>query len=85
MVEEFSNAVKDLKVDEYTKEPVKTNYGYHIIEVTNINKESRTQTLDEVKEAVKKAVLKEKQDKQYKNKIDSYQKKVDIKIYKDRY
>ena len=31
MVEEFSNAAKDLKKNEYTKEPVKTEYGYHII------------------------------------------------------
>jgi foldase protein PrsA len=31
MVEEFSNAVKELKNNEYTKEPVKTQYGYHII------------------------------------------------------
>lgn len=31
MVEEFSNAVKELKKNEYTKEPVKTEYGYHII------------------------------------------------------
>ena len=31
MVEEFSNAVRELKKDEYTKEPVKTQYGYHII------------------------------------------------------
>ena len=33
MVEEFSNAVKELKVDEYTKEPVKTEYGYHIAQL----------------------------------------------------
>ena len=31
MVEAFSNAVKELKKNEYTKEPVKTEYGYHII------------------------------------------------------
>ena len=31
MVSEFSNAVKELKNNEYTKEPVKTEYGYHII------------------------------------------------------
>lgn len=31
MTEEFSNAVKKLNKDEYTKEPVKTTYGYHII------------------------------------------------------
>lgn len=31
MTEEFSNAVKKLNKDEYTKEPVKTTYGCHII------------------------------------------------------
>ena len=31
MVDEFSEAVKELKVDEYTKEPVKSSFGYHII------------------------------------------------------
>ncbi len=31
MTEEFSKAVKELNKDEYTKEPVKTTYGYHII------------------------------------------------------
>ena len=31
MVEEFEKAAYELKVDEYTKEPVKTTYGYHII------------------------------------------------------
>ena len=31
MVEEFENAAYALKVNEYTKEPVKTTYGYHII------------------------------------------------------
>lgn len=31
MVVEFSNAVKELKVDEYTTEPVKSQFGYHII------------------------------------------------------
>ena len=31
MVDEFSDAVKKLDIDEYTKEPVKTSYGYHII------------------------------------------------------
>lgn len=31
MVEEFEKAAYDLKVNKYTKEPVKTTYGYHII------------------------------------------------------
>lgn len=31
MVEEFEEASKNLNIGEYTKEPVKTSYGYHII------------------------------------------------------
>lgn len=31
MVDEFSEAVRNLKKGKYTKEPVKTKYGYHII------------------------------------------------------
>jgi len=31
MVKEFETAAYDLNVNEYTKEPVKTSYGYHII------------------------------------------------------
>ena len=49
MVEEFSKAAKDLKVDEYTKEPVKTQYGYHIILKTG---EKDKPKLKEVKEEI---------------------------------
>ena len=40
MVEEFEEAAYNLKVNEYTKEPIKTSYGYHIILKTDekINK-----------------------------------------------
>lgn len=31
MVDEFSEAVRNLKDGEYTKKPVKTKFGYHII------------------------------------------------------
>lgn len=50
MVSEFSNAVKDLKKSEYTKEPVKTEYGYHIILKTD---EKDKEELDDVKEDIK--------------------------------
>lgn len=39
MVEEFETASKNLKVGEYTKEGVKTSYGYHIIKKYEINTE----------------------------------------------
>jgi len=40
MVTEFEEAAYNLKVDEYTKEPVKTSYGYHIILKTGEKKKT---------------------------------------------
>lgn len=54
MVEEFSNAVKDLKNNEYTKEPVKTQYGYHIILRTGEkDKPSLKDSKEDIKEKLK--------------------------------
>lgn len=57
MVEEFSNAVKELKIDEYTKEPVKTSYGYHIILKTG---EKEKPELKDVKKNIKEKLTKQK-------------------------
>ena len=57
MVEEFSNAVKELKKDEYTKEPVKTEYGYHIILKTG---EKDKPKLKEVKDDIKDTLCEQK-------------------------
>ncbi|HEX7810439.1 MAG TPA: peptidylprolyl isomerase [Burkholderiales bacterium] len=35
-VEPFGNALKSLKKGEISKEPVKTNYGYHVIELQDV-------------------------------------------------
>ena len=49
MVTEFETAAYKLKVGEYTKEPVKTKYGYHIILKT---KEYEKEALEEAKEEI---------------------------------
>ena len=59
MNETFANAVKELKVDEYTKEPVKTEYGYHIILKTA---EKDKPKLKEVKKDIKEKLTTEKMD-----------------------
>ena len=60
MVTEFSNAVKELKVDEYTKEPVKTQYGYHIIIKTGEKEKEPLKDLkNEIKEKLKERKLNE--------------------------
>ena len=57
MVEEFSNAVKELKINEYTKNPVKTEYGYHIILKTGEKKKPK---LSKVKKEIKEKIREEK-------------------------
>ena len=49
MDEEFETAAYALKVDEYTKEPVKSSYGYHIIKKT---KEYDKKELKDVKDSI---------------------------------
>lgn len=53
VVDEFFNAVLDLKDGEYTKEPVKSDYGYHIIlKVSSTDKPKLENKKDEIKEAL---------------------------------
>ena len=53
MVSEFEDAVVALKVNEYTKEPVKTQYGYHIILKTDQKEKPK---LEEIKDKIVKTL-----------------------------
>jgi len=53
MVEEFREAVKNLEVGKYSKEPVKTKYGYHIIlKEDEKEKPALENVLDKIKETL---------------------------------
>ena len=57
MVDEFKEAVLKLKNDEYTTEPVKTKFGYHIfLRVDQKEKES----LDSLKDSIKEKLASQK-------------------------
>jgi len=55
MVPEFEEAVFTLAIDDVSQ-PIKTSYGYHLIQVTNIN-EAKQYTVEEVKEDITAALL----------------------------
>lgn len=57
VVEPFYNAVKELKDGEYTKEPVESSYGYHII-LRESQKEKPK--LEEVKDDILEKIVEEK-------------------------
>jgi len=60
MVDEFEEAVIKLEKGKYTKEPVKTQFGYHVILKTD---EKAKPKLEEVKEEVIEALAEEKMEK----------------------
>jgi peptidyl-prolyl cis-trans isomerase C len=59
MVPEFEKAAMDLKPGEYTKVPVKTQFGFHIVKVEDI-RAKQAPAFDQVKDQVKDVVMREK-------------------------
>ena len=57
MTEAFAEAVKNLNIKEYTKEPVKTEYGYHIILKTGEKEKAK---LKDVKSTIKEKLTTKK-------------------------
>jgi parvulin-like peptidyl-prolyl isomerase len=59
MVPEFSAAADKLKKGEYTKEPVKTQFGYHIIYLDD-RKDAGTKKLEEVEDSIREELANQK-------------------------
>jgi len=77
MVAEFSDAAFKLKVGE-TSEPVKSDYGYHIIKVTD-HKDAKTSTLEEKKEEIRKLLITQKISQKSSTWLDEITKNATIK------
>ena len=68
MVEQFAAAVKELKVNEYTKKPVKTTYGYHIILKTGEEDKPELKDVEkDIREKIRKQKLESDQTLYYKS------------------
>ncbi len=76
MVKEFEDVAFKLKVNEIS-EPVKTEYGYHIIKVTG-KKEAKKANLEDNKAAIKEQLLTEKLQTEYATWLEK--KKAEYKI-----
>ena len=69
MVPEFDSAVFAMEVGEITKEPVQTQFGYHLIRLNSKN-EGATMPLDSIKERLGQQLLGQKQQKAYESRIN---------------
>ncbi|NLV21388.1 MAG: hypothetical protein GXY49_05325 [Syntrophomonadaceae bacterium] len=77
-VTEFKTAALALQPGEYTHDPVKSQFGYHIIKAGD-KKAARQMTFDEVKDEITTRLENEKKDKAYQEYIENLKKSADIK------
>lgn len=79
MVPEFSKAAFSMKPDTISDKPVKTQFGYHIIMVTD-RQAAATEPFDKVKDDIKGYLVNQKQVELVDNLVESLKKNADIKF-----
>jgi len=83
MVEPFEKAAFALKVGTYTEEPVKTEFGYHIIKVTD-HKEAKEAVYEDVKDEIKKILVQKEAYNNYSSWLEGLLGKYDIVNYLEK-
>ena len=82
LVTEFMDGFKNLKEGEVS-EPVKSQYGYHLIKATGLKGEEVT-PLDKVKDQIKSTLLQQKQGDAFNSKIEEWKTELKVKINEDK-
>lgn len=84
MITEFSDAAFALEVGEYTKEPVETSYGYHVI-LCEDKKAAHHQTFDEVKDELTDQLTNQEVQSEYYEVMDQLKQNASIEYLSDDY
>ncbi|WP_428023730.1 peptidylprolyl isomerase [Arcobacter sp.] len=79
MVPEFSDAAMKLKKGEYTKAPVKTQFGYHVIYLEN-KEVAQTLSYDKVEAKITQLIVQDKYGKMIKEEVEKLKKDAKIVI-----
>ena len=82
LVPEFVAGFKDLKEGEVSQ-PVKSQFGYHIIKATGL-KSAEVTPLDKVKDEIKATLLKQKQGTTFNDKIAEWKTDLKVKTNEDK-
>ncbi len=82
LVPEFIEGFKNLKEGEISQ-PVKSQYGYHLIKATGL-KEAEVTPLDQAKDEIKSSLLQQKQQDAFKAKVEEWKTELKVKTYADK-
>ena len=80
---DFLAGAKTLKEGQVS-DPIKTQFGWHLIKVTNVQTEKVTKSFDEVKDQVMATVKEEKSYEQFNKDLDKWKSEMKIETYEDR-
>ncbi len=84
MVPEFSEVAFNTKPGTFTKEPVKSQFGYHIIRVDE-KKEAHDQTFEEVKDQITEQLTENQLREKFQEMMDKLKKEAKIEYLLDEY
>lgn len=82
LVADFMDEVKDMEAGE-VRGPVKTQFGYHIIKVENVNNSEWTEDLDRVSKNIEETLKAEKINQVMESLVKKANDKYKVKIYED--
>ena len=83
LISEFMDAFKKLKNGEISQ-PVKSQFGYHLIKAENVNTKTEYTPFKDVKDKIKQTLLQQKQNKAYEEKLKTWKEEIGVKLYEDR-
>lgn len=73
-----------LTEENQVSEPVKSSFGYHLIQVKGFVKEEQVTPLEDVKEAIKSSLEQSKKNEAFAAKLEEWEKELEVKTYEDR-
>jgi parvulin-like peptidyl-prolyl isomerase len=77
MVPEFGNALKKMKIGSFTKSPVKSNYGFHVIYLED-KKPASTIKYEQIKDKIKATLVQKQFLDKIKSKLNTLSKKAKV-------
>lgn len=79
----FMAAMKKLKDGEISQ-PVKTQFGYHLIKVENVKSKAEVIPFDKVKDSIKQQLDQSKKNKAYTDTLKKWKDELGVKVYEDK-